>query len=155
MWKLPRSSSTRFTSRKILHWVRDVLDGDRNDDRVQRAVAEGQAAHGVDVRHQAVVELRVLGKLHGVEAQANEPLPRKVLRKMRPPATHQVEDDAFRREARAEVLADGLYGLVVDVNDQAGLPVEEDVGDSSSRRKSSGRNGLSGPVVMVRSMLPY
>src|SRR5581483_12134431 len=86
--------------------------------------AEWQAGIGVEVVYHRLAQLRIVPHLDGVHAQPHNLLERQILRQVRTPAAHQVENPALRREQRAVELSRRCDGVFVDMHDQPRLAVE-------------------------------
>ena len=110
-----------------LDGVGDVLHGDGDDDGVETSVEEGEGAVLVGVVDEVVFEVGVVLHLDGVEAQTDHALFGVVLGPVGTVAAEEVKNLGVGGYEEADEVGDGGDCAVVDVDEQAGLPIEEGV----------------------------
>ena len=112
---------------KYLDGLDHVLDGYSHNGGVKAAIFERQFRVGVEVVDYAVVQLGILVEFDCIQSEPYQATDGQVMRHVRAPAGHQVEDVAVARQNFAEVGADRADRGIVDVDDKSRLVIKEAV----------------------------
>ena len=124
----PPTRTTRAMSVRTATGLCQVVDRDADRRGVEGGGLEWKNRGLVQVVDDVRFQTGVCHQLGHVHAQADDPAVIDLGRQVADPRTHQVENFAAGRQGLAVDLGDGGDGAVVDVGDEARLPVEPGVG---------------------------
>ena len=107
--------------------MRKVLHRDGNEHRVERGIVVRQVRLGIQVVNHPRIQARVGRQLIGIHPQASHVPVSLILRQMRNPRRHEIQDPFVAGKHLSIVVRECRDGDIIDVRDQPRLGVKRGV----------------------------